>query len=127
MTTPNNWDILRLKGMVFQARHGVLSLEREFDQRFEVDVTVFGNIQSAAKSDDLKDTVDYRTLHQIVEQVMEGPPKNLLETLAELIARELLALKRFDGVTICVRKPNIPHLAVIESAEVEITRWRNES
>ena len=127
MTTPNNWDILRLKGMMFQARHGALSQERELDQRFEVDLTIFGNFQTAADSDDLQDAIDYRILHQVVKQVMQGPPKNLLETLAEDIAQELLALNRFDGVTVCVRKPNIPYDAVIHSAEVEITRWRNES
>ncbi len=127
MTAPNNWDILRLKGMVFQARHGALSPERELDQRFEVDLTILGNFQAAADSDNLQDAVDYRTLHQVVKQVMGGPSKNLLESLAEDIARELLALNQFDGVTVCVRKPNIPYNAIIDSAEVEITRWRNES
>ena len=127
MTTSNDWDILRLKGMVFQARHGALSPERELDQRFEVDLVIMGNFQTAADSDDLQDTIDYRNLHQTVKQVMEGPSKNLLETLAEVIAQELLALNQFDGVTVCVRKPNIPYNAIIDSAEIEITRWRNES
>ncbi len=127
MTSPDNWDILRLKGMVFLARHGALPPERELDQRFEVDLTIFGNFQTAADSDDLQDAIDYRNLHQTVKQVMEGPSKNLLETLAEVIAQELLALNQFDGVTVCVRKPNIPYNAIIDSAEIEITRWRNES
>ncbi len=122
----NSWDILRLKGMVFQARHGALSQEHELDQRFEVDLTILGNFQSAADSDNLKDAIDYRTLHQVVKQVMEGPSKNLLEILAEEIARELLALNQFDGVTVCVRKPHVPYNAIIGSAEIEITRWRND-
>ena len=122
----NHWDKLRLKGMVFHARHGSLTPERELDQRFEVDLEIMGNFRQAASSDDLKDAVDYRTLHQIVKGIIEGPSKKLLETLAESIAMELLALKKFEGVTVKVCKPHIPYNGIINGAEVELTRWNDE-
>jgi dihydroneopterin aldolase len=122
----NDWDILRLKGMVFHARHGSLSPERELDQRFEVDLEILGNFKKAAQTDSLKEAVDYRTLHQVVKQIMEGSSKKLLETLAETIASELLALNLFQGVTVRVCKPHIPYNGIMNGAEVEITRWRHE-
>jgi dihydroneopterin aldolase len=127
MTIHNNkWDVLRLKGMVFHARHGSLSPERELDQCFEVDLEIFGNFQKAAHSDNLKEAVDYRTLHQVVKKTMEGPSRKLLETLAETIAADLLELQLFKGVTVRVCKPHIPYNGILNGAEVEITRWQNE-
>ncbi|KPL07623.1 hypothetical protein AMJ86_03770 [bacterium SM23_57] len=127
MTKRNDhWDILRLKGMIFHARHGSLSPERELDQRFEVDLEIMGDFRKAAQSDSLKEAVDYRTLHQVVKGILEGPPKKLLETLAETIAKELLALQLFEGVTVRVCKPHIPYNGIINGAEVEITRWQHE-
>jgi dihydroneopterin aldolase len=122
----NQWDILRLKGMVFHARHGSLGPERELDQQFKVDLKIMGNFRKAAQSDSLKDAVDYRTLHEVVKKIMEGPSRHLLETLAEGIARDLLALGRFEGVTVRVCKPHIPYNGIMNGAEVEITRWQHE-
>jgi dihydroneopterin aldolase len=118
-------DILRLKGMVFHARHGSLKAERELDQRFEVDLEIMGDFRKAAESDSLKEAVDYRALHQAVKKIMEGPSKHLLESLAESIAKELLTLKLFEGVTVRVCKPHVPYNGIMNGAEVEITRWRH--
>jgi len=121
------FDILRLKGMMFHARHGSLPPERELDQQFQVDLEIHGNFRKAAESDSLKEAVDYRTLHQIVKKIIEGPSKHLLETLAENIAKDLLALNLFEGVTVRVCKPHVPYNGILNGAEVEITRWRDDS
>lgn len=121
------WDVLRLKGIVFHARHGSLGPERELDQQFDVDLEIMGDFKHAAKSDSLKEAVDYRILHQTVKKVMEGPSRHLLETLAEEIAVELLALRKFEGVTVRVCKPHVPYNGILKGAEVEITRWQHEA
>jgi dihydroneopterin aldolase len=119
------FDTLRLKGIMFHARHGSLQPERELDQQFQVDLEIYGNFQKAAETDSLKEAVDYRTLHQAVKKIMEGPSRHLLETLAEEIAKELLALRLFQGVTVRVCKPHVPYNGILNGAEVEITRWQN--
>ena len=123
----NGFDKLRLKGMMFHARHGSLQPERELDQQFQVDLEIYGNFRKAAETDNLKEAVDYRTLHQTVKNIIEGPSKHLLETLAENIAKDLLALNFFEGVTVRVCKPHVPYNGIMNGAEVEITRWRNDS
>ena len=55
-----------------------------------VDLELERDLTVAGRSDQLADTVDYGAVYQVVREVMEGPPRNLLERLAEDIAQRLL-------------------------------------
>ncbi|HEX2185323.1 MAG TPA: dihydroneopterin aldolase [Chloroflexota bacterium] len=70
------------------------------------------------------DTVNYAQVYRIAKQVMEGPSKNLIEALAEEIARRIA--ERCEGVEVIrvrVRKPEVPLKgSVLAAATVEIER-----
>ena len=83
-------DRIVLSGMAFQARHGVHPWEKVEAQRFEVDVELALDVQSAGIDDDLTKTVDYGSVYQVVRQVVESTTFNLIEALAEAIAHEIL-------------------------------------
>jgi len=90
MTTP---DTLTLSRMCFHAAHGALPSEKTHPQPWEVTVTLElpeHALREAAATDDLAKTTDYRRVHATVRAVMDGPPLNLAETLAEHIAQNLL-------------------------------------
>ena len=75
-------DRILLEGMSFQGRHGVRPAERERPQEFKVDIELDCDLSEPGKSDRIEDTVDYRQVHTIAKEVIEGDSKQLLETLA---------------------------------------------
>ena len=89
-------DTLTLSRLRFFARHGALPEEAVRGQDFEVTVHLELPLAEAGRTDDLSRTVDYRAVHEVVRAVMEGPPRQLVEALAEAMAAELL--RRFPPV-----------------------------
>ena len=52
-------DRIELRGLTVRGNHGVFDHERRDGQDFVVDITVWADLEAAAKSDDLTDTLDY--------------------------------------------------------------------
>lgn len=122
-------DQLGLTNMRFQGRHGVLALEHEVAQPFEVDAVLYLDLRPAALADDLRHTADYSEVFRICREVIEGPSVQLIETLAETIATRLLtdlAASRVTEVLVRVRKPRVPLPGDLDGAFVEIRRRAGE-
>lgn len=118
-------DHIRLRGMRFYGYHGALPAERELGQRFVVDVELAFDLRPAGQSDDLARTVSYAEVYDLVRAVVEGPPRALLESVAEQVAARIL--ERFaivEEVRVLARKPEAPIPGILEAAEVEIIRRR---
>lgn len=114
-------DRIVMEGMVFFGRHGVYPAERELGARFTVDVELECDLAAAAASDRLEDTVDYAHAYQLVREVVEGEPSQLLESVAGRIADRLLELDRVAATTVRVRKrPPLP--GEFHAFWVEVTR-----
>ncbi|WP_338013880.1 dihydroneopterin aldolase [Desulforamulus profundi] len=79
-------DKIILKGMTFYGYHGVLPEEQRLGQLFEVDLELLTDLKPAGDSDDLKRSVSYADVFETVEQVVTGPPRRLLEAVAESIS-----------------------------------------
>ena len=111
--------------MVFYGYHGATPPEKELGQPFVVDLELEVVLKALGASDDLRDTVDYSQVYLVVKEIVEGPSRNLLESLAEGLAQEILHTFPLDGVMVRVTKPHVPIKgAVLEGAGVEIHRWR---
>jgi 7,8-dihydroneopterin aldolase/epimerase/oxygenase len=121
-------DRILLEGMVFHGRHGTLPAERELGQPFVVDVELRLDLRPAGLSDDLTRTVDYSEVHQRVKEIVEGPPVNLTETLAERIAATVLEEHQpVEAVRVKVAKPHVRlGDTVLEGSAVEILRHRDD-
>ena len=120
-------DRLSLLGMRFVARHGVLPVEKQQAQRFEVDLVLHADLAAAAASDDLARTVDYAALYERVAGVVTGRSFDLIEALAGAIAIEALATTDpaiVASVEVRVRKPEAPIGGALDTVEVSITRRR---
>jgi len=117
-------DTIVLKGMRFYAYHGVLPDEREHGQEFIVDVSLETDLRRAGVSDALTDTIDYRDAYDRTREVVEGPARRLLESVAESIAERLLALDRVTAVSVSVRKPGVRLSGPLDYSEVTIRRER---
>ena len=84
-------DRVTLTGIAAIGHHGVFDFERERGQRFVVDLTCSLDLGPAAGTDDLTLTVDYGALAQAVVADIQGDPLNLIEALADRIARTCLS------------------------------------
>lgn len=116
-------DRLFLSGLVFYGYHGVSPQERESGQPFHLDLTMELDLRPAGFSDRLEDTVDYSTVYRVVREVVEGPSRNLLESVAEELAQRILDAFPVVAVTIRLTKPNAPIPgATLAGAGVEVHR-----
>lgn len=118
-------DRISLKGIQFYAYHGVPDAEQATGHRYEVDVVMEAEIAAAAAADEVTATVDYGAVARAVIEIGTGCQCRLIETLADRIARQVLATQpRVEGVTVQVKKLLPPIPGVVEYAAVEITRRR---
>lgn len=100
--------IIAIESIEIFAYHGVYQIEREAGNRFFVDLYLETNLQKAAKSDNLDDTIDYFTVYKLVLDKMEDPA-NLLETLVFRIGPAILErFPQLQSAKVRVRKQS-PH------------------
>jgi dihydroneopterin aldolase len=120
-------DRIILEGMQFYGYHGVNPEERVLGQRYVVDLTADLDLRRAGETDRLEDTVSYSHIYRTVRAVMEGEPRNLLESAAQAIADSVLAEFQVEAVSVTVKKPNPPvRGSSIDLAAVQIHRVRSQ-
>lgn len=117
-------DCIEVTGIRAWGTHGVLDHERRLGQEFIVDLAVGLDLQAAADSDDLADTVDYGSLAHQVVGLVAGEQYQLIERLAERLAAMVLADGRVREVTVTVHKPSAPFTVPVAEAAVTLTRTR---
>lgn len=116
-------DKITLRGMRFFAYHGVFPEEQKLGQRFVVHLEMYLDLHLAGQSGRLEDTVNYGEVYQMVQQVVEGEPVALIETVAENIANKLLAAYPvLDSAVVEIEKPGAPVAGVFDTVSVRIER-----
>lgn len=117
-------DRIALVGLEATGHHGVLPEEKHAGQRFVVDVVLEADLRRAARTDDLAATVDYATVAQRVIDRVAGPPCNLLERLADVIATDVLGHDLVEAVEVTVHKPQAPLAVPFQDVTVSVRRRR---
>lgn len=102
-------DRIELSGLECFGHHGVFDFEKEQGQPFIVDVTCWMNFAAAGASDDLSDTVDYGVLAELVAAIVEGPARDLIETVATETAEKIMdTFAALHAVEVTIHKPKAP-------------------
>ena len=121
-------DEITLTGLRVFGRHGVYEHERQEGQEFVVDLTMYVSTAAAAASDDVADTVHYGEVAERVAAIVGGEPVDLIETLAQRIADDLLAdagaVAPVQMVAVTVHKPSAPIAHPFADVSVTIRRAR---
>lgn len=120
-------DRIVLRGLRAHGRHGVLATEREAGQSFGLDLELEVDTRAAAASDDLADTVDYSAVAATALGVLTGDPVDLVETLADRVAWNVLADPRVHAVTVSVHKPEAPLGFPVDDVVVVIRRTQPDT
>jgi dihydroneopterin aldolase len=121
---PDELDSLTLTGLRVIANHGVFESERLAGQPFIVDVTAWLDAAAAASDDDLDQTLHYGILAQQIHDAVSRDPVDLIETLAERVARVVLAWPVAQVVRVTVHKPEAPIPVPFTDVSITITRRR---
>ena len=120
-------NIIRIKKATFYAYHGVLSEEQSVGGKFEADVDIYTNFESAAEHDSLQQTINYDKVYKFMYQLALEQKYYLIESLATKIANELLRnFEKIEKVAVRVRKNNPPLGGVVDCVEVEVIKSREE-
>lgn len=127
---PASGDRVLLRGLLFHAHHGVLPAERTLGQKFELDLALSVDLRAAGASDALEDTISYAEVYECaptrfarrqptrgssdahtascVREVVQGPPKQLVEAVAEQVAAAVLRdFPAASAVAVRVVKPHV--------------------
>ena len=118
-------DKINIKNLVVYGVIGINSWERETKQKIEIDLEIESNLSQAMKSDNINDTVNYRTISKKIIEHVENSEYYLVERLANsLIEICFEEDKNCNSVNITIRKPGAVRFA--ESVGVSIKRIKNE-
>lgn len=118
-------DKFILTGIEIFGYHGDLPEEKKLGQKFVVDLELNLDLSKAGKSDQLSDTVDYPQILSVVEKIVGGEPKNLIEAVAEEIAEKILRyFDKVESLKVTLHKPFAPLKIKYSDAAVSIFRQR---
>ncbi len=112
-------DKIYIRNLHLRCIVGVKKDERLKKQDIIVNTTLFTDLAAAAKSDDIRDTIDYSELKREIVATVEKSSHNLIEHIAEAIAGVCLRHEKVTRVRISVDKPRALRFARSVGVEIE--------
>ena len=115
-------DKIFLKNLRLKTRIGIFAWEKQIDQIINIDLEIGTDIKKAAETDDVRHSLDYKTLSKKIINYVENNQHDLVETLIENIAKMILKEFKVEYITISIGKPG----AIRGSQDVGITITRKK-
>jgi dihydroneopterin aldolase len=126
MPDSSSSDTIILEGIQVPAELGVTAAERRMRRPVMIDLEVGTDLSAAGRSDQIRHTLHYKRIFEVVEDVASNQEHRLVEALAARIIEAVFSKFDADWVTVTVRKPR-PIAGVLEYAGVRLSRRRGES
>ena len=98
-------DKIFLEDMRVETVIGIWEWERKIRQTVAIDLEMSADIRKAAASDEVEDTLNYKSVAKRVQAFVSESSFQLVETLAENIAAMILDEFDVDWVRVRVDKP----------------------
>lgn len=121
-----NEDAILISDLLIRCIIGINPDEREKKQDVLINISMSGDFRASAISDSIDDALNYRTIAKDVITYAESTSFNLIETLAEQIARLCLKDLRCRSVTVRVEKPGALRFARNVGITINRKRTANE-
>ena len=114
-----------LKNIRCYSFHGCLKEETAIGSDYRVDLSVIASLKKSAKTDRLKDTVDYVLLNRVVKEEM-GVPSKLLENVAHRIIASIFKVEpRVKKCSVKITKLNPPVNGDVVGVSVKLTQTKD--
>ncbi len=121
-------DCIHLTGIRGYGYTGFLPEEQVLGQWFEVDVKLWLDLSTAAKTDAITDTIDYRSVISLVQNLVKTSKFALVERLAGAIADSIIQeCDRVIQVQVNLSKPAAPIPDFGGKITIELTRTKLNS
>ena len=117
-------DQVFIKDLIARGIIGVNDWEREQPQEILINIVLFTDLHQAGQSDDLHDSVDYRSVAKKVRAHAETARRLTVEALATDLAQLCLEEPGVEKVRIWVEKPGAVRFS--RSVGVEIERAKED-
>jgi dihydroneopterin aldolase len=117
-------DKILISGIDCVTAIGVTPEERTMKQRLSIDVEISTDTARAARTDSLKDALDYSQVATLVMEICGSRDFHLIETLAELLATRILSNFPAPQVRVLVRKISPVVEPRVNYVSVEVVRSR---
>ena len=101
-------DLIKITGIKAFGFHGVFESEKKSGQEFIVDIEYKYETTNAIDNDEIEQAIDYGSVISKVKSIVETGSKNLIETVADEIAIELLSNFKINWVKVTLHKPHAP-------------------
>ena len=98
-------DKIFLKELTTETVIGIFDWEREVKQTIAIDLEMSADIRRAARTDSIQDTLNYKAVAKRLLAFMQDSRYQLVETLAEEIARLVLTEFPVEWVKVTLHKP----------------------
>ncbi len=118
-------DVILLEGIQIPAALGVSAAERRMRRPVTLDLEARRPLRAAGRSDNIRHTIHYERIFEVIEDVAGNQEHKLVEALGERIAHAVLEKFDVEAITVTVRKPK-PIAGVLEYAGIRITRTRDD-
>lgn len=116
---------IKLQNVRVYAYHGCLIEEGHIGSDYRVDLTIKTDLSKSAKTDNLKDTVDYVLLNKIIEEEMAIRSKLLEEVANRILNRILKESSKVDKAKVAISKINPPIDGDVEMVSIVMKKSRN--
>jgi dihydroneopterin aldolase len=113
-------DQITLAGIKLYPHIGTSAEEKSAEQECQADLTVWGDFEAAAATDELDQSIDYCQVLLSVQETAGAREYNLLETLAYKIVRNVLQDFPVSKARIKLRKRPAGLMDQIDFVEVEV-------
>ncbi|WP_340076288.1 dihydroneopterin aldolase [Leptobacterium sp. I13] len=118
--------IIKIKNIQVYAYHGCLAEEGKIGSDYRVDIAVYANLQQSAKTDVLRDTVDYVHINRIVKEEMAIRSKLLEHVAKRILKRIFKELSIAEKAIVEVSKINPPMGGNVEMVTIEMALTRHD-
>jgi FolB domain-containing protein len=112
-------DKIIIKDLLARGILGINDWEREKPQDILINLTLFADTRLAGRTDDLDESVNYRTVAKKVQAHAESAGRLTVEALAEDLAELCLQEKGVQRVVVRVEKPGAVRFAASVGVEIE--------
>ena len=97
-------DIVFIEALKVDTVIGVYDWEKNIQQTLQFDIEMKTNTRAAAEIDDLNKTVDYSVIADEIIKVTQENHTELIETVAEIVAKKILTDHHVESCKVTVRK-----------------------
>mgnify|MGYP003131109936 CR=1 FL=1 len=124
MTLYKMSDQIHISDLLLRTIIGINDEEREKKQDVLINISMLVDLKTAGRSDDINDAVNYRTITKEIIDLVENSHFQLVEKMADEVARICLQDHKVQSARVQIEKPGALRFA--RSVGVTVVRTRED-